>query len=162
MHARILTNARLPCFQLGTGASRARHEDTSSLKHNILVYLLRDPSEDFLDPPITKMDPKSVRGFNHIATADCLCPMEMHGQFLKDPMYVRRFSSQVTRIEQTCSKFMEKVNNGSHRIKTSGWPRFLYDMAIPYDRKNMDQGLFRGPILVRVGISTCGCHSILM
>lgn len=48
---------------------------------------------------------------------------------------------------------MEKVNDGTYRVKTSGWPRFLYDLeASPYDPKNKDHGLFRGPVLVRVSL----------
>jgi hypothetical protein len=50
---------------------------------------------------------------------------------------------------------MEKVNDGTQRIKTSRWPRFLYDPAIPYDPEHKDRGLFRGPILVRVCASSC-------
>lgn len=55
---------------------------------------------------------------------------------------------------------MENVKDGTCRIKTSGWPKFLYDLvANPYDPKNKDQGLFRGPLLVRVSVSACGCHA---
>jgi hypothetical protein len=58
---------------------------------------------------------------------------------------------------------MDKVKDGTCRIKTSGWPRFLYDVAGNYyDPKNKDRGLFRGPVLVRVSVSACGCHRTLI
>lgn len=58
---------------------------------------------------------------------------------------------------------MENVRDGTYRIKTSGWPRFLYDLAAnSYDLKNKDQGLLRGPLLVRVSISVHGVVVILI
>jgi hypothetical protein len=70
--------------QLGSAAAAARQEDTASLKNDILIYILNNPSEDRLDPPLSKMDTKSARGFNHPATADCLCPMDMRARFLNN------------------------------------------------------------------------------
>ena len=55
-------------------------------------------------------------------------------------------------------EFMEKANDGTHLIKTSWWPVFLYDLAIPYDLEHKDCRLFCGPILVQVSASSCDCH----
>jgi len=51
--------------QLGSAAASVRQEDTASLKNNILVYILNDLREDYLDPPVSKMDTKSAHRFNH-------------------------------------------------------------------------------------------------
>ncbi|KAF8486977.1 hypothetical protein DFH94DRAFT_687459 [Russula ochroleuca] len=103
---------------LGSAAASVRQEDTASLKNNILVYILNDLREDYLDPPVSKMDTK-------------ICVMDMHTKFLNNWI-----------------EFMEKVKDGTYCVKTSGWPTFLYDLvANQYDRKNKDHSLFCGPLI---------------
>ena len=56
-------------------------------------------------------------------------------------------------LKSSCSKFMEEANDGTHHIKTSQWPRFLYDLVIPYNPEHQDCGLFHGPI-----VTPCARH----
>lgn len=74
----------------------------------------------------------------------------------------RVFIDMSSVTEATCSEFMEKVNDGSHRVKTSGWPKFLYDLeATPYDPNNKDRGLLRGALLVRVCVLLSILHQLI-
>src|SRR5215510_10788917 len=60
--------------QLNKWSNEARHEDTGSIKHSALEYIPRNPDIDSIKPPITRSHGKSLRGFNHVATARLLCP----------------------------------------------------------------------------------------
>ena len=71
--------------QLSTHTSSARQEDTGSLKHDIIQYLMAEPSRQTVNPPITKNDEKSRRGFNHPVTARLLCPIQRIPKFDRDP-----------------------------------------------------------------------------
>lgn len=74
----------IPLLRLGSAAAAARQGDTASLKRDILTYIPEDPNAGPLTPTLTKHDPKSARGFNYIATASCLCPMDKYEIFCKD------------------------------------------------------------------------------
>lgn len=71
--------------QMENAANSARCDDTGSLKHNGLQYLLKDPAKDTFDPPILKTHGKAVRGWNHPATARLLCPARDIVEFDEDP-----------------------------------------------------------------------------
>jgi hypothetical protein len=71
--------------QMENAANSARCDDTGSLKHNGLQYLLRDPAKDRFDPPILKTHGKAVRGWNHPLTARLLCPARDIIEFDEDP-----------------------------------------------------------------------------
>jgi hypothetical protein len=51
-----------------------RSDDTGSIKYDIIDYLTDDPSTQALDPPISKRECKSDRGFNHPVIACLICP----------------------------------------------------------------------------------------
>ena len=53
---------------------------------------------------------------------------------------------------------MEKVNNGTIRIRASEWPSFLYDNSVEYDPNNEEDGLFKGYLLLRVRLFTFSQH----
>ncbi|KAG1888302.1 hypothetical protein F4604DRAFT_1674670 [Suillus subluteus] len=66
-------------------ANSACCDDTGSLKHNGLQYLLKDLAKDRFDPPILKTHGKAVWGWNHMATARLLCPARDILEFDEDP-----------------------------------------------------------------------------
>jgi hypothetical protein len=68
-------------FQLSTASGAARQEDTSSLKWDILQYMLKDPNKDVLDLPLTTTHSKSCHGFNHPTTAYFLCPADLFAEY---------------------------------------------------------------------------------
>jgi hypothetical protein len=45
---------------------------------------------------------------------------------------------------------MSSVNNGTVQIRCAEWPSFLYDEEVKYDSNNEENGLLKGPLLVRV------------
>jgi hypothetical protein len=47
---------------------------------------------------------------------------------------------------------MEDVNDRKIRVRASHWPTFMYNFSEKYDPDNMDLGLCRGLILVRVSV----------
>jgi hypothetical protein len=51
-----------------------------------LGYIPFNTEEHLLDPPITKANAKSLRGFNHLATARLLCPIKRLNEFDDNPM----------------------------------------------------------------------------
>jgi hypothetical protein len=80
-------------FQMTRWSKEARHEDTSSLKTWSIDYLPCRPEIDVIEPPLTRTQGKSVRGFNHPATARLLCPFKDLEEFDKNPQYVLEISS---------------------------------------------------------------------
>lgn len=71
-----------------SAANAARCDDTGSLKHTGLQYMLSDPAKDRFDPPILKSHSKALRGWNHPQTARLLCPARDITEFDMDPQYV--------------------------------------------------------------------------
>ncbi|KAG2115678.1 hypothetical protein BD769DRAFT_1673021 [Suillus cothurnatus] len=57
-----------------SAANAARYNDTGSLKHTGLQYMLNDPTKDRFNPLILKSHSKALRGWNHPQTAHLLCP----------------------------------------------------------------------------------------
>jgi len=48
---------------------------------------------------------------------------------------------------------MELVQDGKIKIKATHYPTFLYDESMGYDPQEIDKGLFRGHLLLRVSAS---------
>lgn len=71
-----------------SAANAAHCDDTGSLKHTGLQYMLSDPAKDRFDPPILKSHSKALRGWNHPQTARLLCPARDITEFDMDPQYV--------------------------------------------------------------------------
>ncbi|KAG1728944.1 hypothetical protein EDD22DRAFT_410910 [Suillus occidentalis] len=112
-------------------ANSARCDDTGSLKHNGLQYLLRDPAKDRFDPPILKTHGKAVRGWNHPLTARLLCPARDIIEFDEDP-----------------DAYMDRVKSGQKKITAKQWPSMFYDMSL-YNPKNKKAGFLRGHAIVQ-------------
>jgi hypothetical protein len=70
---------------MADAASEARSNDTGSLKHNAIAYIVANPSVDILTPPIARSESKSDRGFNHPVIAKMLCPRDRLAEYNADP-----------------------------------------------------------------------------
>ncbi|KAG2088669.1 uncharacterized protein F5147DRAFT_44515 [Suillus discolor] len=108
---------------MDSAANAARCDDTGSLKHTGLQYMLDDPAKDRFDPPILKSRSKALRGCNHPQTARLLGPARDIAEFDIDPQ-----------------AYMDKVNAGEKKINAKQWPSMFYDMSL-YDPKNKKKGL---------------------
>ncbi|KAG2126349.1 uncharacterized protein EDB93DRAFT_1109683 [Suillus bovinus] len=109
----------------------ARCDDTGSLKHTGLQYMLSDPAKDCFDPPILKSHSKALRGWNHPQTAQLLCPAWDITEFDMDPQ-----------------AYMDKVNAGEKKISAKQWPSMFYDMSL-YDPKNKKKGFLRSRVVIQ-------------
>lgn len=69
---------------MSDGVSKARSDDSGSLKHTGLSYMVYNPETDFIYPPIPKQSSKSDRGFNHPQTCYYLCPRRLLTDLLFD------------------------------------------------------------------------------
>lgn len=47
---------------------------------------------------------------------------------------------------------MKKLEDGRIPVSSLDFPTFLYSMATVYNPKNIQEGLCRGPLLVRVSV----------
>ena len=63
----------------------AGSDDRKGLRNDGLCYMLKNPKDDVLDPPIPKAAGKSIRGFSHKTTARFLCPQSILASFDTDP-----------------------------------------------------------------------------
>ena len=78
---------------MSEAAGNARSDDTNKLKTSILEYLYENPIRGSRFPPelenprLLNSDPKDLRGFRNLDTADLLCPLRLRDVFLEDPMY---------------------------------------------------------------------------
>ncbi|KAG2035903.1 hypothetical protein BDR03DRAFT_1012198 [Suillus americanus] len=97
-------------------ANSARCDDTGSLK---------------FDPPILKTHGKAVRGWNHPATTQLLCPARDIVKFDEDP-----------------NAYMDHVKSGQKKITAKQWPSMFYDMSL-YNPKNKKAGFLHGHTIVQ-------------
>lgn len=71
--------------------NQARSDDTNKIKFCILNYMYEDPriGSNFKDregfQALLSHDSKDRRGFNHVDTADLLCPLHLKDEFAADP-----------------------------------------------------------------------------
>lgn len=65
--------------------NEARSNDSSSLKHDAMGYIMKNPDAEALIPPIPKGKFKSDRGFNHPVIARMLCPMARLNDYDANP-----------------------------------------------------------------------------
>ncbi|KAF8171892.1 hypothetical protein BJ912DRAFT_1065937 [Pholiota molesta] len=123
------------CFvgHLSAAANSARAEDTSSCRKAVPAYIL--PSDHTDDDDLEK---KSNRGWNNHYTARLLCPLK----------YLEEF-------DEDYDLFMGKVLDGTIRLKASQWPSFLYPSGAVYNSKCIDEGLFRGEVMLQFLRNIC-------
>ena len=98
------------------------------------------------------MEKKSNRGWNNPYTAHLLCPLKHLQEFDRDPQQVLALIyDQLTGFSESLRLFMNKVLDGTLKIKTSQWPLFLYPDDTVYNPECIDEGLFRGSLMIQVG-----------
>ncbi|KAF4578288.1 hypothetical protein EYR40_001550 [Pleurotus pulmonarius] len=109
--------------ELSHMSGMCRSNDTSSLKKCPRLLLNDiDPT-----PPELQSIDKSSRGFNSPICANLLCPIK----YANEPDAIQR------------------IKDGAIKVRASVWPSFVYADE-SYDPDNMDHGLLRGWLLVRV------------
>ncbi|KAF8835088.1 hypothetical protein BDN67DRAFT_984860 [Paxillus ammoniavirescens] len=116
-----------------TAAYGGRTDDTGSLKYNGLIYMLKDPIKDKIEPPIPKTHngSKADRGWNHGTIARLLCPMQDVEDFDADPQ-----------------AYMDLVKCGKKKPTATKFPSCLYDMGL-FDHENKHAGFLHGHTLVQ-------------
>ncbi|KAF8887133.1 hypothetical protein BD779DRAFT_1528263 [Infundibulicybe gibba] len=73
---------------IASTANQARSDDISSLKWNVLEYVMKNPKTESLTPPIPMGTSKGMsRGFRHLFLARLLCPRRLCGTFDENPKY---------------------------------------------------------------------------
>ena len=92
-------------------------------------------------PVLIPSNDKSVRRFNHHATARLLCPHSLRDEFDEDQEW-----------------FCREVNEGKINISHNDWPSFLYKEDT-YNPDALDEGLLRGPLLVLASFCSILCLS---
>ncbi|KAF8197841.1 hypothetical protein BJ912DRAFT_952284 [Pholiota molesta] len=112
---------------LSQAACNSRADDTSSCRKATRVYI---STICRMSSRVT-LEKKCDRGWNNLYTARLLCPLKYLDEFDKEP--------------QT---FMTDVLEGRIKIKASQWPSFLYPPDTSYDRDSLEDGLFRGKVLI--------------
>ncbi|KAF8910911.1 hypothetical protein CPB84DRAFT_1958086 [Gymnopilus junonius] len=143
----------LGLIHLITEASgQSRGDDTSKLKTAILEYLYENPREgskfkfDYEIEQLLSADHKNIRGFNHLDTADLLCPLSMRDEFERDPV-----------------AWTSKVIDGDIPIMDDEFPTFMYESGTEYNPDDLLMGFLRSDLLARVfrhiftGPSTAFC-----
>ncbi|KIN98941.1 hypothetical protein M404DRAFT_156486, partial [Pisolithus tinctorius Marx 270] len=110
---------------LNRGADGAKGDDTSTLKHVVISWLMeRCPTLN----PVLDSHRKSSRGFNHEVTGRLLCPVD----------YDWDNPSVKAGIQEYHPDYL---------VTAYSWPSFLYKGK--YDPKNPTDGLFQGELLIR-------------
>ena len=86
MQCFLLYNSLLN-IEMVTAATGGRTDDTGSLKYDGLMYILKDPDTNKMDPPMPKIrnPSKADRGWNHQTIARHLCPARDIDEFNSDP-----------------------------------------------------------------------------
>lgn len=126
----------------------ARSDDCGSLKEAGLAYAALEVGLQSLAPAIAFKSPKDAsRGFLHPQLGRLLCPAKHLTDFDSDTTeYVLALSC--TR-HFTLSRFLQKLQDGRVVVTSQDLPTFLYENG-EYDPLEMDSGLCRSGILVRV------------
>ncbi|KAF8955164.1 hypothetical protein BDZ97DRAFT_1860264 [Flammula alnicola] len=120
--------------EVGVAATRSRTNDTSTIKSKITSYVLPSHRLRFLlKKTWHPLDPDTLRGWNDEQCSLLLTPLRLLPKFFEDP-----------------HTFMQNVQNGETKIKAKEFPYFLYPEGTVYSLDNEFEGLFRGPLLLRV------------
>ncbi|KJA20595.1 hypothetical protein HYPSUDRAFT_203728 [Hypholoma sublateritium FD-334 SS-4] len=121
---------RAVCSQIGAGAAAARCDDTAGLKSCILDYVLADTVAS-RQLGLERKGKKVDRGFNHPITASLLCPIKYMA------------------TEET----FNQLKTGLLPCGASLLPRFLFPENQVYNSEDVEEGCFRGHLLLRTHFS---------
>ncbi|KJA25616.1 hypothetical protein HYPSUDRAFT_199737 [Hypholoma sublateritium FD-334 SS-4] len=114
------------CSQISAGAAAARCDDTAGLKSCIIDYVLVDIAAS-RQLGLERKGKKVDRGFNHPITASLLCPIKY------------------TANEET----FNQLKTGLLPCGASLLPRFLFPENQVYNPEDVEDGCFRGHLLLR-------------
>ncbi|KAJ6608889.1 hypothetical protein B0H10DRAFT_2226386 [Mycena sp. CBHHK59/15] len=112
--------------QMNAGMERARSDDTSTLKHRILRWVLKNPKEEELSPAIPYSKIKATRGWQHPVLASLLCPLEWPD------------------IQST----YDKIKLGELQLDAKQLPRFLFPIGQQDDETALGN-VMKGEVLLR-------------
>ncbi|KAJ6525177.1 hypothetical protein B0H19DRAFT_1276257 [Mycena capillaripes] len=145
-------------------AHNAREGDSNGLKHR-LNYLLPNPHKDVLFPPIPEQQSKSDRGLVHPMLRYYILGwrdrLKLPPLVLRPPPPPRPNnansddgaqtgstpSDDMTNVESNA--FLKRVAECKVKLKAKNFPSCFYEDGT-YDPENLDHGLMRGDIIVRV------------
>ncbi|KAJ7691312.1 hypothetical protein B0H17DRAFT_1201167 [Mycena rosella] len=129
-------------------ATSACTADTGGLKHH-LAYVLPNPTSDVIYPPVPKQESKSDRGVAHPMLCYFFLPWSDH---VKLPPLVlpKPSTTQSTTTEAPVSnQFTDLLVAGHVELKATEYPAFFWAEGT-YDKDNLDKGLLRSPLILRV------------
>ncbi|KAJ7686356.1 hypothetical protein B0H17DRAFT_1204268 [Mycena rosella] len=129
-------------------ATSARTADTGGLKHH-LAYVLPNPASDVIYPPVPKQESKSDRGVAHPMLRYFFLPWSDR---VKLPPLVlpKPSTTQSTTTEAPASnQFADLLVAGCVELKATEYPAFFW-AEDTYDEDDLDKGLLRGPLILRV------------
>lgn len=140
--------------QISSGLTTARSGDTSALRH-LLTFAVSKP-ETPLTPSLTHDKSKVSRGLNHPVLRELICPQKYLSQLQSDPD--RYVYAHICIIICSAELFLSystllQLQNGQLKMTAKNWPAFLYEEGI-YDPEQIDLGLLRGYLSVRVSSSS--------
>ncbi|KII83955.1 hypothetical protein PLICRDRAFT_147661 [Plicaturopsis crispa FD-325 SS-3] len=119
------------------GGNAARGDDAGKLKTSVVGWI----AELFCVPvPPIDHDSKLERGLDHDATGALLCPAEFDWTY----------ESVRTKIRNAHPDFL---------VTADRWPSFLYEKISEIDPENLDQGLFKGKMMLKGFTSIYNCPS---
>ncbi|KAJ7651839.1 hypothetical protein B0H17DRAFT_1215142 [Mycena rosella] len=124
-------------------ATSARTADTGGLKHH-LAYVLPNPASDVIYPPVPKQESKSDRSVAHPMLRYFFLPWSDR---VKLPPSCSR---SLPRPKAPASnQFADLLVAGRVELKATEYPAFFW-AEDTYDEDDLDKGLLRGPLILRV------------
>ncbi|KAF7374196.1 hypothetical protein MSAN_00301500 [Mycena sanguinolenta] len=130
-------------------ATSARTSDTGGLK-NCLHYVLPNPAQHVMHPPVATTDPKSVRGLAHPILRYLI--LGWPDRLRLPPLVFPTINSAVEAVgtpDDGPNEFLDRIVNGNVEIKNDALPSFLWAEGA-YNPENFDKGLLRGEFPLRV------------
>jgi len=143
---------------MSRAATNQRAVHTTSIQQEILQYL-QPSSTDNLGIIIPGSLSKEERGLQNHATARFLIPRQHLEAFENDPnsyamllpFACRPLGLPLTKPSSAIARFQDDEDLDWSLIAEE-WPTFLYDERVGWNRGDVRNGLFRGHVLIRVGL----------
>ncbi|KAF4622075.1 hypothetical protein D9613_008984 [Agrocybe pediades] len=107
----------------------ARSQDTHRISEALGVKILPLDDKKPISPAIP--DAKALRGWANIETSRALVPLKHKREFDLDP-----------------SDYRKRAEEGTIKLTASDLPSFLYPVGTEYNAEKIDEGLFRGHIII--------------
>lgn len=135
-----------------SAATHVQTQDTKKVNLDIFGFL--QPSDKIdLGVTIPHSLPKARRGLENYATARFLIPRKHLDAFEQDPKgyVILQFEwLSLMLLASTIAKLKAQDEDPNWQLIAEEWPTFLYDEQAGWSEAKVNQGLFRGHVLVRV------------